>query len=494
MGKSKVVKGVLIVAAAGVIAALMTGILAIAGVFQSDKSKALELLMQAKDRMTWSSTDDYIGSQQLMQNMMQKGSSQDFAISNLEFDLGELFGGDTGGDMSGLSGMFMFPSDLSKYEFDINTQYDAESGRTGSTIMLSKGDNTIGMTGCVGDNEQWFSFPGLLDGKVFHMNDTEKDGDTPDEGSRTFNQKNVYSLLSDMKEFALSKGKSLSESMTCEKIKKRDLGDKGDTGYRLTISKEDAEAAWQEFAQVLKKQTDDLFPEIGESFAQRHVLRDIEIRVYGKDDALCRIETAYPIDGEENVFVLEFSGEKEEAKISFTWKPAEGDLFSFAAELTDKAGEKCEKTFHLTIEEEKETVAQITVSESLVTDTGDYEANGELKFGDTDPVKFSAHGSVKDLKPGTCVNYVFDDVSISVGDTEMVHMALKMKLASLEGNLEPPLGEMIEVSGENASEELEPYLEELQSNLQTAITKMDLPGSFLMFLPNLSSAGNGGIS
>lgn len=74
MVKSKKTRIILLVAIVAMAAALTAGIMALAGVFHSDKAEAVKLLAQMRERLSWSSTSEYVGADEITGNLLDRKS------------------------------------------------------------------------------------------------------------------------------------------------------------------------------------------------------------------------------------------------------------------------------------------------------------------------------------------------------------------------------------------------------------------------------------
>lgn len=480
MVKSKKNRIVLLVVIVAVVAALTAGIMALAGVFHSDKAEAVKLLAQTRERLSWSSTSEYVGAEEITGNLLQKGGSVDLEMSQIQFDANELarfLVGDNSVEANFLMALFG-NLDWSDYVLELNTQFDIDSGRTSNTMMLSKGENRISVTQCEDEDEQWVALPELMEGKVFHITKEESGiikGKTEDAGKKQLEEKDVMTCFSDLKEAVSENIYSLQESITCDKIRKKDLESKGDAGYILIIPKDTINSLLTDLTDVFKKQKNEIFQEIGQNVESWSASQDIELKVYGEDNILRRIECAIPVSGETYELVISFEGEKGDSSVTLTVGGMVKDVpVSVAIKMSDKKEEKCENTMEMTVTADGQQAACLKLNETVTPESGQYHLDGSVELMDNVPYRITADGSIKDLKQGICASYILDDIKISSGDSELINMAMSLRIASEEGSLEPPQGETVEITSDTTEEQMEQYQKEIQSNLREILSKMGL--------------------
>lgn len=480
MVKSKKTRIILLIAVVAVAAALTAGIMALAGVFHSDKAEAVKLLAQMRERLSWSSTSEYVGAEEIAGNLLQKGGSVDLEMSQIQFDANELASflvGDNSVEANLLKALFG-NLDWSDYVLELNTQFDIDSGRTSNTMMFSKGENRISVTQCEDEDERWVALPELMEGKVFHITKEESGiikGKTEDAGKKQLEEKDVMTFFSDLKEAVSENIYSLQESITCDKIRKKDLESKGDAGYILIIPKDTINSLLTDLADVFKKQKNEIFQEIGQNVETWSASQDIELKVYGEDNILRRIECAIPVSGETYELVTSFEGEKGDSSVTLTVGGTVKDVpVSVAIKMSDKKEKKCENTMELTVTADGQQAACLKMNETVTPESGGYHLDGSVNLMGNERYRITADGSIKDLKQGICASYILDDVKVSSGDSELISMAMNLRFASKEGSLEPPQGETVEITSDTTEDQMEQYKKEIQSNLREILSKMEL--------------------
>ena len=301
------------------------------------------------------------------------------------------------------------------------------------------------------------------------------EGETEDAGKKQMEEKDVMTFFSDLKEAVLENIYSLQESTTCDKIRKKDLESKGDAGYILIIPKDTINSLLTDLADVFKKQKNEIFQEIGQNVGTWSASQDIELKVYGEDNILRRIECAIPVSGETYELVTSFEGEKGDSSVTLTVGGTVKDVpVSMAIKVSDKKEKKCENTMELTVTADGQEAACLKMKETVTPESGEYHLDGSVGLMGNELYRITADGSIKDLKQGICASYILDNVKVSSGDSELISMAMNLRLASKEGSLEPPQGETVEITSDTTEDQMEQYKKEIQSNLREILSKMEL--------------------
>ena len=83
-----------------------------------------------------------------------------------------------------------------------------------------------------------------------------------------------------------------------------------------------------------------------------------------------------------------------------------------------------------------------------------------------------AEGLVKNLNPGKSVSYELKKVSLGMEGEQLLTMAMDLTLGTLEGEIEPPAGEEIDMTDDDPK--AEEFSEELMQNGISLLSKWGL--------------------
>lgn len=483
MGKGAKVKIFLIVALVVAAACTTIGAMAFGGIFQSDRTEALKLLLQAPEKLTWSAADDYIGSQTMTREFLKKGGQMDVSISELTPGDGiwkEILGSTDGPSSYFKTGVGIAAGweGISDYTFNWNKKIDIGSGRTSDAVSIAKGEEKISYINCQDADEQWISLPELLEGKVFHVTAKEKSdmfGEHISDGGG--NMKDVLAFLQDFESFMAENSAKIQKEILFDRLKKDELYHIYDTGYEAVIPKETANEFLHDLTEILQKQEKEIFDEIGEHTKTWSVSQDITFRIFGEDGRLGRMEAEIPIDGEMFEMSVDFTGEKGDSAVTFFCRgKIDNDPISLLVKKSDKTKETCETAFDIELSEGETSLTHLVCKEQVSPDNGSYQMN--INWEDAEEHKFNirAKGSIKDLKKGSCVTYILDDIEVSSDGAELFTMAVKYRLASGSTEVVPPVGDTIEITSDTKDEDMAQYKTEILKNLQGILARMGLLG------------------
>lgn len=489
MGKGTKVRIILIAVLVAAAACTTIGVMAHSGLFQSDKTEAMKLLYQASEQLTWSATDDCIGSKKMAGELLKEGGQLDISISDLTPGDGlwkEILGSSDGptsffktgaGVAAGWEG-------ISDYIFNWNQTIDTGSGRTSNAVSIAKGEEKLSYISCQDEDEDWIALPELLEGKVFHVTAKEKNDMFGEHisGNNSTDVKDALSFLRDFESFLVESSVEMQKEISFDKIpsaslRETELNYIWDEGYEAVIPKDTVNAFLQDFAEMLQKQ--EIFAALGERAKSWSVAQDIILKIYSQEGKLGNIETEIPIAGKMFAFSLDFStDEKGNSLVTFFCKgKIEGEAFTLAIKKSDKTKGTCETAFDIELLEGEKSLIHLVSREQVSPDNGAYQMS--INWEDAEDNKYSirAKGSIKDLKKGSCVSYILDDVKISAGDAELFTMALKYRLAAGSTEVVPPAGDTIEITSDTKDEDMEQYRTEIMKNLNDITSRMGMLGS-----------------
>lgn len=493
MGKRTKVRIILIVVLVAAAACTTIGVMAHSGLFQSDRTEAMKLLIQASEQLTWSATEDYIGSKKMTGALLKEGGQMDVTISDLTPGDGiwkEILGSSAGSSSDGLS-TFMTPGAgmaaswgrISDYTFNWNQKIDIESGRTSNAVSIAEGEEKISYISCQDEDENWIALPELLEGKVFHITAKEKSNMFGEHisGNNSTDVKDALSFLRDFESFLVESSVEMQKEISFDKIpsaslRETELNYIWDEGYEAVIPKDTVNAFLQDFAEMIQKR--EIFASVGESAKNWSVAQDIILKIYSQEGKLGSIETEIPIAGKMFSFSLDFStDEKEKSLVTFFCKgEIEGEAFTLAIKKSDKTKGTCETAFDIELLEGEKSLIHLVSREQVSPDNGSYQMNINWDVEEENKYSVQVKGSIKDLKKGSCVSYILDDVKISAGGAELFTMALKCRLAAGSTEVVPPAGEMVEITSDTKDEDMEQYRTEMMKNLNDITSRMGMLG------------------
>jgi hypothetical protein len=264
------------------------------------------------------------------------------------------------------------------------------------------------------------------------------------------------------------------------------LESKGDKGYILRIPADSVQTFLDGFSKILSEQENQEIRTIGETISAWTLSQDIEIKVYAEKDSLSEVDLSLSAGGETYQAVLALEEEDESSSAALTISGNVSDVpMSLTIERTDSRGDKYETATDITVLADGEQTVHTEWSETVVPESAVYKLKGSVTQMGQDTFTIEANGTIKDLKQGVCASYILDDVRILENSSELVSMAMELRVSSRESSLEPPQGETIELTTDTTDEEMEQYTEEMQSKLGEILSRMNLTsavfsGAFLM--------------
>lgn len=506
MNRNKWFRVILVVATGAVCLAAVAAFLVFAGVFHSDKSEAADLFLQASKRLMWSSIDEYVGTKEMTDGFVLKGGSVAAEMSGIHLDAdamsdaGVLPGTEQGEDLLSASGMYtkalLNSLDLSGYTFGVSMRANNKWESRLDTVKIEKGDNKITLIRSQDEGGVYFALPDLIGGKVFHTSKEEygklfEEAETADEKDReSLDEEDIMALYSSLQECLGDQAKKIQEDMACEKMRKKDLHGKGDNGYLVSFSKELTDSVFSSIAAVFCEQNTEITRQIGQYLESVHPDGSVEIKLYEKADTICLLEFTFSVFGVPVKGTLTFEGEKGDSSAVLE-AVCEIDEVPFSAlvKITDKKGKQYENVFTAEITAEEEKFFSLEQRQTLVPDENRYQLELSAKDGQKELFGLSADGSVKDLKQGICVSYILDQVKIRFAGEKVCSASMNLRLSCEEGEIEPPQGEVVEITAETTDEEMEEYRTEMQNNLIRTLSDMKLISTEGLNLTGIAMGG-----
>lgn len=482
---------IVLLAAIGILAAgMIAGLLVAAGMFRSDKVEAVKLFAQAPERLFRSSVREYVGAGEMADNFLHKGGMTDVKMSDIQMDtslLRKYFLGESAGQGTAatLPGLLLQGEDWRDFSLQWNMRYHMASGRTSNEVTLSREEERVSLIQCQDEDEKWFALPELLEDKVFHITKEEWMEMQEQNGGISMmanvEEKDVMAFCSDFAAYLTGSAGEIQKNISCDKMRKAETVSWGDTGYVLLIPKDTVNSLLGDLADLFNEQEKEAFHEAGRRVAAWTVSQDIELRVFGREGNLCRIEGNVPVQGEMYQVTMDFEGDRGDSAATVEIRGNVGEEEGvLTIGFSDKKGKKCKTTTDIQLMVAGARVVQAVLHEEVAPDSGAYRMDGSLAFQEQEVCAVLAEGSIKDLRQGVGASYILDHVEITVGGSEVAELAVDIRVASREGSLEPPQGQLVEITSDTTEEEMEPYTRELRDKLKNKLSKMGLPGAVLM--------------
>lgn len=425
------------------------GILALIGAFGPSDADVLELFSQIQERTGWSSVDDYTGRRAVLDTFTDQGGSLNVKVL-----------------------------DADGYKWEYERMYDVEHGRTGSTVAVSRDEDEISLIRCMDDDGMWVAFPELLEGKVFHM--SAQSGEDIVQVSGTVFDSSVTAagisasgkMTNDLEviralKSAIQEGLSgLSGEMEVTDAERNLLEDSETRGYRVNVDKDAINDLIKNVAEVLNAQENDTVKKAAEWLERLHIPTDTVVYLFAQKDTLTRAEFTLTTNRGIYRFTMKFAGEKGDSSAVFHLSGKNNEKpFSMIFKKKDKKKSGCRTEYRFRMMLDKKQICSLRVSEQIGSEDSSYELRGSLEWKNTGKkYDLKADGKIKDLKMGSCVSFIFDDVSLYDDDGVVMATEAQIGLDADEGSLEPPQGDRIEVTSDTTRQQLQAYDEEIKEN------------------------------
>lgn len=460
----------LIVAIVVVVAGVSVGVMAATGVFSSGKQKAFDLLAQAPEKILYSSMDEYIGSPDMIKEMLEKGGQTSFKISDLTLD----------------SSIAPTGLDLSGFSAELSAKSDKAENKTSMSANIAKGDSKLSLN-CYTDKEKVvLSLPELVSGKVFKIDLAAMKEALSSMQAMTTASPEMEEFAEDMEEFFEDEIKKVKDDIDCEKLS----GDKN--GYKLTVKKESMDTVMNDFVEFLTEHESvvttintymktfmytlagetagedfDLIKTVKEVTSKlSQYTQDFSFEVYHVAGKLTGLQTTFMAEMIPFKATVDFEGDKENSTVTMKIMAEQnGQEAGMTLIKKNKKADTYESSCSYDISAAGSSVVTFEMTESINPSDNSYALDWGISAEGNEAIKLKANGAIKDLKQGSYANLVLDDVSASVNGVEYVKMALDIKIGVADGNIEPPQGEEVTVK---SGTEILPYMTEAQ----TALTKI----------------------
>lgn len=480
--RSSVIKILIVILALAVSGTV--GVYAYNRLVKPERREALKLLYQAPERLSWSAQRDYLGTEEMFTKFLEDGGQMDVSISDISPKAGiltALLGMNQKTDDIAHAGLGMTAGWelLSDYTIDWNEKIDTDSGRTSRSVLLGKGEDEISIIRCQDDDEVWISLPELLTAKVFHAKSGDMDsilGESANSRTKGQEEKEFLTFMRDCDSFFRDEAARALEDVSYERIRGREDLDYIDfDGYAMHIPEETVNTFFQDFSALLKEQEGEVFQAAAKDVANYSVARDITVEIYGESGVLRQMEAEIPIRGKVFRVSLSFTGEKGDSAVAFLAQGEwEEEPVALSIKVSDKKKDFCETTVEVECLVDEETVAKAACTEKISLKDSSYQLHLNLDADGASVYQVKAKGTLKDLKKGSSVSLLLDDLELSAGGMELLTMSAKIQFMAGDVDVIPPQGDLIEITKDTGDEDMEIYRQEMKKNLKEITSRMGI--------------------
>lgn len=440
---------------------------ALSGLLSSDKEKAFKLLEEVPERLAYSATDEEIGFNELVVNMLEKGIDFDLKISDINTNDSEV--------------------DISGFASDFGMQIDLANKKIGAKIGVGKDGANLTANGYASLDEKQvaFSLPELIPDKVFSMkaNDTQ-DQDSVNRISEILAL--VPELQDVLEEFVDEQADVLYEGIECTSIP---------NGYRLVVPKASMDEvltklqAWIGQQAVIGNIEEKLNMSKGTISAAVGMLvpnltqytKDFTFEIYEKDGKLTGLSTTIKVETVECPISATFNenGERRENTINMEVKENGNSMGKIVYTKRCTNGSLCEDTSKVVVtDKDKELV---NFDQRLTLDKKNnnaFELNSSMSSNGTRVMSLVSRGNIKNLEKGKCVTLHYDEVKMEqsqmFGESVVASYAMEVTMAVLDGGITNIGGEEVAITPETAESVFSSYANEAQKNLMAIVEKWGL--------------------
>lgn len=440
---------------------------ALSGLLSSDKEKAFKLLEEVPERLAYSATDEEIGFNELVVNMLEKGIDFDLKISDINTNDSEV--------------------DISGFASDFGMQIDLANKKIGAKIGVGKDGANLTANGYASLDEKKvaFSLPELIPDKVFSMkaNDTQ-DQDAVNRISEILAL--VPELQDVLEEFVDEQADVLYEGIECTSIP---------NGYRLVVPKASMDEvltklqAWIGQQAVIGNIEEKLNMSKGTISAAVGMLvpnltqytKDFTFEIYEKDGKLTGLSTTIKVETVECPISATFNenGERRENTINMEVKENGNSMGKIVYTKRCTNGSLCEDTSKVVVtDKDKELV---NFDQRLTLDKKNnnaFELNSSMSSNGTRVMSLVSRGNIKNLEKGKCVTLHYDEVKMEqsqmFGESVVASYAMEVTMAVLDGGITNISGEEVAITPETAESVFSSYANEAQKNLMAIVEKWGL--------------------
>lgn len=487
----------LIAVAVIVVGGISVGIMAAMGVFASDKEKAFRLLSQAPEKIFHSSVADELEIGQLLENMGKNGSDMTISLNPVSVTTPD-------GTMDSIDEMGI--GKLSDYTAGISVKTDTE-GKSLMNVSLEKAGTPLSMNYYMDTERISYSLPELLSGKVLSADYKNLEG--ANSPLKNYDAEKIKEYEEAFAGFFADEFVMIKDEIECEKC---------EGGYTLTIPRESMDAALNDFQEFLESdEQKELVQDVNdyvngltsmrytyqtgdgeESFDLLSSVRmavstliqytqDFTFNVYGEDNEFEGLETTLKDSGITAVIKLDITGGEEDSTVNLTADLSSddsGEKIVAKALLRNTKDDICETSLDFDIASAGTSLGSFTFRETFNSSDNTCNFKGALLEQGQESFSIEGKGAVKDLKPGSYLDYALDEISIKAdGDTCTAAMNLDIKMGELEESIKPLEGEEISITKDTAETEMSKYTEEVATNLSKILEAWGI-NDFSSFLPD----------
>lgn len=478
MGNKKRRLIILLVAIVVGVLAASVGVMAAFGVFKSDKVKAFELLMQAPQKLSQTSTGDYLGTGDMNKAMLERGMDVSMKVSHVKVN-GE--------------GEEEFASLLGKLQFDLGIQLDVKNQKGRMNLCAGAEESNISLQtyASLADTKVSIAAPELLANKVFTL--AAKEDTKKDEVQKIQNFVEQFSKLKeDFNKYIEEQGNSVYEGIVCEAIK---------GGYRLTIPKDvtnDFLNSLSDFAEE-KKESIEVLEELCKiekgSIATelKKILpqltadtTDFSFDVFGDRGILTGLKAVLKDKSlAEVIFTINFSEKENQFSRNLAFSVVQDGNTLAKAELkcNSVTGNTCKEDISCKATGENGVVLvdmQAIMEIEKATNAMKLTMSREIE---NSKMKMTANGSIKNLEKGKCVTFQYDDINVkneSLDGTQEYSLSAEITEGVLDGEVLALKGEEVAINDELINSFDEKYGQEMMLSFYTILAKWGVDPTTLL--------------
>lgn len=285
------------------------------------------------------------------------------------------------------------------------------------------------------------------------------------------------------------------DSTECEKV---------DNGYQIKITKVSLDEFVNKFRDYVSSQSETL-GKIEEKLGMSKgtiasgvgmivpqitsYTQDIIVTVEGMDGNLTGFKTSVTVAGVK----LDIHGAfvdndgQNTANVELSLAQNGSSIGTVTYNLQGKKGDVCEDTIKMVVSSMGTEIASTEVKESLDTKNNNaLTMSASVKSYNSDEVKMSCSGSVKNLEKGKSITLDFKDVSVDQSETGTNTFGMEYSFAALDGEVKMPAGEEQVVTADTLQSTLTQYQSDVMTNLQNILGKWGISDISSLFSPSSS--------
>lgn len=280
--------------------------------------------------------------------------------------------------------------------------------------------------------------------------------------------------------------------------------EKADNGYQIKITKVSLDEFVNKFRDYVSSQSETL-GKIEEKLGMSKgtiasgvgmivpqitsYTQDIIVTVEGTDGNLTGFKTSVTVAGVK----LDIHGAfvdndaQNTANVELSLAQNGSSIGTVTYNLQGKKGDVCEDTIKMVVSSMGTEIASTEVKESLDTKNNNaLTMSASVKSYNSDEVKMSCSGSVKNLEKGKSITLDFKDVSVDQSETGTNTFGMEYSFAALDGEVKMPAGEEQVVTADTLQSTLTQYQSDVMTNLQNILGKWGISDISSLFSPSSS--------